>query len=71
MLTLQATTHIEGNDRIDGPIWNYPTGTLTPWKGYSTGLRYPTQLWEKTHPCKLVARQPEHGRASTTEEQKL
>ena len=29
MLTLQALTYIIKDDRIDGPIWNYATGTLT------------------------------------------
>ena len=33
MLTLQALTYIEGNDRTGGSIWNYATGTLTSWKG--------------------------------------
>ena len=33
MLTLQAQTYIEGNDRTGMPIWNYATGTLTSWKG--------------------------------------
>ena len=33
MLTLQALTYIEGNDRTSGSIWNYATGTLTPGKG--------------------------------------
>ena len=28
MLTIQALMHIEGNNQIGGPIWNYTTGTL-------------------------------------------
>ena len=47
VLTLQALTYIEGNDRTGGPIWNYVTGTLTTltsWEGCETGSRCPTQL---------------------------
>ena len=50
MLTRQALTFIEGNDRTGRPIWSYATGTLTSWKGCQTALRYPTQLREvRTH----------------------
>ena len=69
MLTLQALTYIEGTDQTDRPIWNYATGNLTSWKGCQTKLRYPTQLQGKCTRMQ-VKKQPEHGRTSTTKEQK-
>ena len=52
MLTFQALTYIEGNERTGGPIWNHLTGTLTPSNGCQTGSRYPTQLRGSAHPGK-------------------
>ena len=45
--------YIEGNNWTDRPMWNYATGTLTSWNGFSAGLRYPTQPRGIAHPCKL------------------
>ena len=69
MLTLQALTYIEGNGQTGRPVWNYATGALTSLEGCQTELRYPTQLWGSARPWKLY-KQPQHGRTSTTEEQK-
>ena len=67
MLTLQTLTYIEGNDRTGGPIWNYATGTLAPWKGCQIALSNSTA--GKCVPMQVI-KQPEHGRTSTTKEQK-
>ena len=67
MLPLQDLTHIQGNDRTSGPIWNYVAGTLTSWDANRIALSN-SSAW-KCAPMQVI-KQPEHGRTSTTEEQK-
>ena len=70
MLALQALTYIEGNDRNGGPIWNYARGTLACWKGAETDRVIQLNCGEvRTHAN--YKKKTEHGRTSTTEEQKL
>ena len=69
MLALQALAYIEGNDRNGGPIWNYATGSLTCWKGAQPDRVIQLNCGEvRTH---ASYKKTEHGRTSTTEEQKL
>ena len=72
MLTLQALTHTEGHSQTSGTIWNDATGTLTPIKGPDTMLNWialSISTAGKCAPMQFV-KQPEHGTASATEEQK-
>ena len=72
MLTLQAVTYIEGHGRTGRTIWNDATGTLIPFKGPETmqnRIALSISTAGKGAPMQVV-KQPEHGRASTTEEQK-
>ena len=72
MLALQALTYIEGCGQTGRTIWNDATGTLTPFTGPDTVLNriaLSISTTGKSAPMQVV-KQPEHGRASTTEEQK-
>ena len=72
MLTLQALTYIKGHGRTGGTIWNDATGTLTPFKGPDLILNRNMLSISTAGKCTpfQVVKQPEPGRASTTEEQK-
>ena len=59
MLALKVLTYIEGNDQTGRPIWNYATRTVA-FSNSTAGKYVPMQ----------VIKQPEHGRTSTTDEQK-
>ena len=72
MQTLQALVYIERHDRTGRAIWNYATGTLKPFKEPDSMLNrmeLSISTAEKCAPMQVV-NQPEHGKASTREEQK-
>ena len=68
MLTLQALTYIEGNNRTGRPIWTYATGTLASWKDAKPDRVIQLNCGE-VHNHEFL-KQPEHETTSTTEEQK-
>ena len=72
MLILQALTYIERYDQTSGTIWNYVAGTLTSSKGSDKMLNW---IMLSNLNCGEVCthanyKQPEHGKASSTKEQK-
>ena len=71
MLTLQAL-YIERHARPGRSIWNYATGTLTPSKGPDTMLNqiYISISTVEKWATMQVVKKTEHGKASTTKEQK-
>ena len=66
MLTLQSMTYIERNNQTGRPIWNYARLWLTkevkPDRVVQLNCR-------KCAPIQVI-KQPEHGRTSTTQEEK-
>ena len=72
MLTLQALMYIEKHGRTGWTIWNYAKGTLTPSKAPDSMLHrvaLSISTAEKCAPMQFV-KQPENGKALTTEVQK-
>ena len=70
MLTLQALAYIEGNDQTTSPIWNYVTGTLPDiLERVLKSIMLSRSTAGKCTPMQVI-KQPEHGRTSTTKEQK-
>ena len=72
MLTLQALMYIERHGRIGSTICNYAIGALSPSKGPHTMLNWIPLSISTVGKCAhmQVKKQPEHGEASTTKEQK-
>ena len=70
MLTLQTLMYIKENNQTDRPIWNHARGTLTSWKGLLNWIALSNSITGKSALVQVI-KQPEHGRTSTTEEQKL
>ena len=72
MLTLQTLMYIERHSRTGRTIWNYATDTLTPSKGPDSVLNQIVQSISTAEKCSPIqsGKEPEHGKASTTEEQK-
>ena len=60
---------MEGNDQTGRPIWNYAMGTLTSWKGARPDRIIQLNCGE-VRALMQVVKQLEHGRTSTTDEQK-
>ena len=69
MLTIQALMHIEGNNQIGGPIWNYTTGTLTFLQRVLNWIVL-SNLTAGMSTFMQVIKQLEHGRTSKTKKQK-
>ena len=72
MQTLQALVYIERHGQTGRAIWNYATRTLTLSKEPDSMLNQielSISTAEKCAPMQVV-KQPEHGKASTREEQK-
>ena len=72
MQTLQALVYIERHGQTGRATWNYATRTLTLSKEPDSMLNQielSISTAEKCAPMQVV-KQPEHGKASTREEQK-
>ena len=69
MLTLQALTYISGNNQTGEPIWNYATGTLATLEKVLSWIMLSNSTAGKCAPMRII-KQPEHGRTTTTKEQK-
>ena len=72
MLTLQTLMYIERHSQTGRTIWNYATDTLTPSKGPDSVLNETEQSISTAEKCSPIqaGKESEHGKASTTEEQK-
>ena len=69
MLTIQSLMYIEGNNQTKKPIWNYATGTLTSLERVLNWITLSNSTVGKCTPMKVI-QPPDHGRTSTTKEQK-
>ena len=69
MLTLQALTYTEGNDQLVGPFGTMPQEPWHPGKGAKLDRIIGNSTAGKCAPMQVI-KQPEHGRTSTTEEEK-